>query len=230
LKRRIAVLAIVGIWGAFAFATPGTAGSGNGDGDAHGDAYTNQFDDITTSRVCSSEGADDAAHDTIGYAGPSLVWPPNHKLASASTIDAIADLKADGTYDKTEDVSLTTTVTSDELANGTGDGNTATDADQAEDSDLEQHDGTAQTQHQVRAERSGNGDGRVYTIDYTAVFEDEQGNDYVCTSIAADEDDQTPNTDDQGRAVVRPAGGAFTVTVPHDMGDPAVRNQRNRGS
>jgi hypothetical protein len=51
-----------------------------------------------------------------------------------------------------------TTVTQDEPLNTTGDGNTAVDAQR----------GPASNTGYVRAERSGNRDGRVYRIGYTA--------------------------------------------------------------
>ncbi len=51
-----------------------------------------------------------------------------------------------------------TTVTQDEPVNGPGDGNTASDAER----------GPATNQVQLRAERSGSGDGRVYRVSFRA--------------------------------------------------------------
>src|SRR5262249_17050909 len=73
-------------------------------------------------------------------------------------------------------------VTSDEPENSTGDGNTAPDI-QGVDT------GTADFDFFLRAERSGNGDGRVYTATYQA-------------------------TDASGNA----ASSTGQVLVPHDMG------------
>jgi hypothetical protein len=222
VNRRITGVAAAGIVGALLFAAPGFAGSGNGDNNDNGDAYKNKFDDTTTSRTCNTE-TDADGPDTVGYAGPSLVWPPNHKLAPASVLTATADDDSEGGYDDGENVSLSSAVMSDEPANGTGDGNTAQDVDQAADAEEPDDDGKATTEHQVRAERAGTGDGRTYTIDFTATFEDDLG-EYVCTSIAGEDE-----TDGEGRRIVRPDGGAFTVTVPHDMSDDQTREDRNIG-
>jgi hypothetical protein len=70
-------------------------------------------------------------------------------------------------------------ITSNESANGSGDGNTSPDVQGA----LIGQDDRA---FQLRAERSGNGSGRIYTILYEAM-------------------------DDSGNATTRQA----TVTVPH---------------
>lgn len=56
-------------------------------------------------------------------------------------------------------------VTSDEPDNGQGDGNTINDIQNAEI-------GNADTQSDLRAERSGKGDGRTYTAGYTAIDAD----------------------------------------------------------
>jgi len=81
----------------------------------------------------------------------SLLWPPNHKFVPI-TINGITDADGD---------SITITVdgiTQDEEldAKGNGDGNTSPDG--VIDGNLVQ----------VRAERNGNGDGRVYVISFTA--------------------------------------------------------------
>lgn len=224
LKRPFALVAVGGLMGALLFATPVFAGSGNGDNNDNGDSYKNKFNDVASTRTCDTEGD---TQDTVGYAGPSLVWPPNHKLAPASVITATADQASDGSYDNTETVTLNTMVSSDEPDNGLGDGNTDTDSN-APQTNGPNDTGKATTTQQVRAERSGTGDGRTYTIDFTAEFEDANGMKYICTSVAQGapgdpaDDPQNANT-----TIVRVA--PFTVTVPHDMSDPAVRDQRNNG-
>ncbi len=84
--------------------------------------------------------------------GPTELWSPNHKLR----------LVAVGTAsDACCDVDLEITVESSEPANGRGDGNTEPDYEVVDNGD-----GTFEVW--VRAERSGNGDGRGYTITATA--------------------------------------------------------------
>lgn len=103
--------------------------------------------------------------------GPNL-WPPNHKL-HLRTITGVTD--ADG-----NPVTTTVTgVTQDEPLNGSGDGDTSPDAFPGPTSDSVW----------LRAERSGNGDGRVYRIGIRAT----DGLGGVCTGVA-------------------------TVGVPHDQG------------
>ena len=102
-------------------------------------------------------------------ASPAVLWAPNHQFVPIAII---------GVTDPDEDaVTITaTSVTQDEPVIGTGDGHTSPDAViQA---------GVAS----VRAERAGNGNGRVYRIAFTA----DDGKGSTCT-------------------------GAVTVGVPHSQ-------------
>ncbi len=109
-------------------------------------------------------------------AGPAL-WPPNHKL---HLVTAGGATDPDG-----NPLTATITgVTQDEPLNEQGDGNTSPDAFPGPSSD----------QALLRAERSGNGDGRVYALHVTV-------------------------TDGMGGE----CSGTATVSVPHDQsGRPAV--------
>ena len=85
-------------------------------------------------------------------AAPSiaLLWPPDHRMVSIRIVGLTDPAGVPPTI-------TITTVTSDEPTNSQGDGDTAIDA-------VIQSNGSVL----LRSERSGNGDGRVYTVTYTA--------------------------------------------------------------
>jgi hypothetical protein len=84
-----------------------------------------------------------------------VLWPPNHKL-----VDIIATVTVEDLCD--EDASFVlTSITSDEPDEGLGDGDHPNDIQGAVI-------GMPDVEFQLRSERSGLGDGRVYTIVYTA--------------------------------------------------------------
>ncbi|OYV67413.1 MAG: hypothetical protein B7Z74_09625, partial [Deltaproteobacteria bacterium 21-66-5] len=116
-------------------------------------------------------------------ATPAILWPPDHTLASI-TIAGVTDPDGDP-------VTLTVTgITQDEPTNGLGDGDTAPDGF-----------GVGTASAQVRAERSGTGNGRVYRIAFTA-------------------------SDGKGGA----CAGAVTAGVPHDKKDTPVDDGQNYDS
>jgi len=85
---------------------------------------------------------------------PSILWPPNHSLR-----DIVANVSV---QDNCPNVGFVlSSIVSNEPDNGVGDGNTVNDVQGAAF-------GTADTAFQLRAERSGVGDGRTYTVTYTA--------------------------------------------------------------
>jgi predicted extracellular nuclease len=138
----------------------------------------NQLELYSPDQFCASDhdpvivGICDAIPPTVNVqVTPDTLWPPNHKYVTVNaTVDA---------FDATGGTTLTfVSVTSNEPDNGPGDGNTTNDIVIVDDFTVK-----------PRAERSGTGDGRIYTITYAVT--DACGNSTVATA---------------------------TVTVPHDQG------------
>ncbi len=105
---------------------------------------------------------------------PDVLWPPNHKMVLITPSWTASDI-----CDESPEVSLVSIVMN-EGDDAIGDGHTSDDIQVGDDGSI-----------YLRAERSGTGIGRIYTITYQAV-------------------------DDSGNTTVRSA----TVTVPHDKGKP----------
>jgi len=128
------------------------------------------------------ESTDDVVVTVEDTVGPTInavqlateLWAPNHQMHLVATGISATD-------DCDDDVDLNITVTSNEPANDIGDGNTEADWEIVDNGD-----GTYGVY--VRAERSGTGDGRIYTI-----------------TITADDGYNTATT-------------TMTVTVPHSRG------------
>jgi hypothetical protein len=99
---------------------------------------------------------------------PDLLWPPNHKLVPIHATVHVTDV-----CDASAGFVLSS-ITSNEPDDGTGDGDTVNDIQGAAY-------GTADVDFLLRAERKGNGNGRIYTVNYTA--HDGSGN----TTPAGDE-------------------------------------------
>jgi hypothetical protein len=107
-----------------------------------------------TNDVAEAVVVDDTPPQLDVAVDPEVLWPPNHKLAAV-----VATVVA---TDNCPGVGVTLTgVSSDEPENGLADGNTAPDVAGA---DL----GTVDLEVLLRRERAGTGDGRTYTLTYTA--------------------------------------------------------------
>ena len=127
--------------------------------------------------------------DTVTLNGPLTLWPPNHKMVDEPVTGTTSSASGP--------VTLTLTPTSVDATGG--DGGPQHDPDwNATTSDGKMFVATSQTTSvtagfQLRAERSGQGDGRTYTINWE--FDSNNG---TCTSS---DSGQTP----------------FVITVPHDQ-------------
>ena len=142
-------------------------------GDATSDITTGEFPlgETTVTLTVSDEeplsDSDEAVVSIVDTTPPTInytqtateLWPPNHNMATA--IEGISATDACG-----GDIVLNVTVSSDEDGMG-GAGNTEEDWDVITDEDGSQS-------VTLRAERSGNGDGREYTVVVTAT--DASGN------------------------------------------------------
>lgn len=98
---------------------------------------------------------------------PGELWPPNHNLVPVNVSVQVSDLLSG------PDGFTLVSVISNEPDNGLGDGDTSGDIQGFEA-------GTPDTNGQLRAERSGAGSGRVYTLNYTGM--DLAGNVAACSA------------------------------------------------
>jgi uncharacterized repeat protein (TIGR01451 family) len=115
-------------------------------------AFTPDPDPTNNSATATTTASNPAPTITDATADPSVLWPPNHRMVNVTV-----------SYDVTDNCPLppgscTLSVTSNEAVNGKGDGDTSPDWIVLDD-------------HHVllRAERAGNGNGRIYTITITCI-------------------------------------------------------------
>ena len=137
------------------------------------------------------------------------LWPPNHKLWEVCATVSVSD-----DCDDNPVVSLLS-VTSNEPDNGKGDGNTQNDIQiQGDDCFL------------LRAERSGGGDGRVYSIVYCATDSaGRTGCDTATVVVAHDQSGKALSSDGfaaDGTALL-PGVNTFTIVIPSSAGFDAKR-------
>jgi len=121
---------------------------------------------------------------TLNGQSPSM-WPPNHKYKTFQVTDFVTSASDNCDANLGVGSVVIEQVTSDETENGNGDGNTSNDIVIAANC----------KSVQLRAERDGGGDGRVYTIKFKV-------------------------TDASGNVTRATA----TVVVPHNPGDPVVNS------
>ena len=125
--------------------------------------FTLQVSDGINPPVSSSidvEIIDTIAPTLAPVADKALLWPPNHKMVNVTIISNAADNSG-------QPVSLTASVASNEPQDGLGDGDTPSDWSEPVASD-------GLITLQLRAERAGKGNGRIYTV--TIVATDASGN------------------------------------------------------
>ncbi len=160
--------------------------------------FTATDDDGNSSQCTRTVRVQDTTPPNITLAlDRTTLWPPNHKLVTINATVVVTDICDPNPYFHL------ISVTSDEPDNGLGDGDTANDIQGVALN-------TGDTQFQLRSERQGGGDGRVYTIRYRAF--DDAGNttDAVATV-------KVPHNQ-SGNAMVAGGGGLNTEGNGFDPG------------
>jgi hypothetical protein len=136
------------------------------------DPYGGSSDAYVCVTVINSHTPPDASH---AYADVGVLWPPDHKMALVHIL---------GVVNPNNDPVTIDTVTQDEPTNGLGDGDTPIDAIISGDSVT------------LRAERSGNGNGRVYRVCFTV--HDPEQNATVCVTVSVPKSKKTDVAGDGG--------------------------------
>ena len=136
---------------------------------------------IITLRVTDSAGATDTDEVVVTVVdttppvistnlAPALLWPPNHRI-----LDVVASVSASDLCSSAFIVLQAVTSSEPDDALGAGDGSTVDDIQGAEAESMD-------VKFQLRAERSGLGNGRTYFATYRAM--DASGNATIATALA----------------------------------------------
>jgi hypothetical protein len=124
------------------------------------------IEEVNPGEVVGVECINDTAPPVVNvWVTPDILWPPNHKMVPVAATVTASDACDSRPAVELESVTVSeddATNTYDSAYDGTvGDGNTTDDIQNAEV-------GTDDLNIALRAERSGSGTGRVYTITYEA--------------------------------------------------------------
>jgi uncharacterized repeat protein (TIGR01451 family) len=128
------------------------------------DPETEEEDNVLDSEMVTTLISNPPPTITAASVNKSTLWPPDHKM-----IDATVDYNVTDTCGP---VATMLSVSSNEPINGTGDGDTAPDWEILDSHHL-----------RLRAERAGNGSGRVYAITITATDTAGQSSSQVLTVL-----------------------------------------------
>ena len=151
--------------------------------------------------------ADATAPEIALVLEPDELWPPNHKL-----VDIAAAVAASDICDPQPSVVLAA-VESDEPDEGLGDGDHPGDI---QDVDL----GTPDYQFRLRAEHSGKGDGREYTVTYSVT--DESGNSATVSSVVVVPHDRGGKGRKKEVAAALPSDYALRPSAPNPFNAATV--------
>ena len=150
--------------------------------------------------------ADETPPVLTAISGPIVLWPPNHKYRTITTAQLVSTVSDNCASLSDSDVTITK-VTSDEPKDvkGGGDGNTKNDIDFVD----------CQTVN-LRAERQGGGNGRVYTVYMTV--SDGNGNTGEATAQIHVPHDKSATAVDDGESYDLTCGGSSKLALnPADI-------------
>ena len=175
-----------------------------GDGETVVTFTATDHDDNAASCTATVKVVDTTPPEITVELNRDVLWPPNHKLAQVCATVTVTDIC------DPEPTFVLSSITSDEDDNDHGDGNTVNDI---QNEDI----GTPDLCYDLRSERQGMGDGRVYTIIYCA--SDHDGN-TACDTVEV----RVPHDQSAGAAAsigyiadgkgFTPGADQFAVIIP----------------